>query len=79
MSSVTRARTAPDHVDLTGGHLGGEPAAGEPLVQQQRIDGGGGACDQAGADLPFVDGGRHDDQARMMRRPRSVRMARRKP
>ena len=49
-----------DHVDPGAGHLGGEPAAGEALVQQQRVDGGGVAGDQAGADLAFVDGGGHD-------------------
>ena len=44
---------------LRGGHLGGEPAAGESLVQQQRVDRGVVVGDQVGADLAFIDGGRH--------------------
>ena len=68
MSSVTRARTASDHVDLTGGHLGGERAAGEPLVQQQRIDGGGVACGQVGADLPSGWSGRRGNRCGQSRR-----------
>lgn len=47
-----------DHLDPGTGHLGGEPAAGESLVLQQRVDRGGIVGDQVGGDLAFIDGGR---------------------
>jgi len=67
-----------DHLDLGAGDLGGEPVAGEPLVQQQRVE-GGVPGNQVGAGLPFVDGGRRDGPGADEAPPRSVRMARRNP
>jgi hypothetical protein len=49
-----------DHLDAGGGHLRGERAAVEPLVQKQRNDQGGFAANQVGADLPLIDRCGHD-------------------
>jgi hypothetical protein len=46
-----------DHVDPGAGHLPGDAAAGEGLVEQERVVAGGVACGQVGAGLAFVDGG----------------------